>query len=97
TLNCLAAAVRRAASATAGRNPAWRGTMGASGLGCRRAESELGKGIGEGGARGARPRSPRRKGMGMVTLSNDMFTADVIADPYPYYGRLREEDPVHWN
>ena len=35
--------------------------------------------------------------MGMVTLSNDMFTADVIADPYPYYGRLREEDPVHWN
>jgi cytochrome P450 len=35
--------------------------------------------------------------MGMVTLSNDMFAADVIADPYPYYGRLREEDPVHWN
>jgi len=35
--------------------------------------------------------------MGMVTLSDDMFTADVIADPYPYYGRLREEDPVHWN
>jgi cytochrome P450 len=26
-----------------------------------------------------------------------MFTADVIADPYTYYGRLREEDPVHWN
>jgi cytochrome P450 len=35
--------------------------------------------------------------MGMVTLSDDMFAADVIADPYPYYGRLREEDPVHWN
>ena len=35
--------------------------------------------------------------MGMVTLSDDMFVADVIADPYPYYGRLREEDPVHWN
>jgi cytochrome P450 len=35
--------------------------------------------------------------MGMVTLADDMFTADVIADPYPYYGRLREEDPVHWN
>jgi cytochrome P450 len=33
----------------------------------------------------------------MVTLPDDMFTADVIADPYPYYGRLREEDPVHWN
>jgi len=26
-----------------------------------------------------------------------MFTADVIADPYGYYGRLREEDPIHWN
>jgi cytochrome P450 len=26
-----------------------------------------------------------------------MFTADVIADPYAYYGRLRDEDPVHWN
>jgi len=35
--------------------------------------------------------------MGMVTLSDNMFAADVIADPYPYYGRLREEDPVHWN
>jgi cytochrome P450 len=35
--------------------------------------------------------------MAMVTLPDDMFTADVIADPYPYYGRLREEDPVHWN
>ncbi len=27
----------------------------------------------------------------------DMFTPDVIADPYTYYGRLRDEDPVHWN
>lgn len=27
----------------------------------------------------------------------DMFRSDVIADPYAYYGRLREEDPVHWN
>ena len=26
-----------------------------------------------------------------------MFTPDVIADPYSYYGRLRDEDPVHWN
>jgi cytochrome P450 len=26
-----------------------------------------------------------------------MFTPDVIADPYAYYGRLRDEDPVHWN
>jgi cytochrome P450 len=26
-----------------------------------------------------------------------MFTDEVIADPYTYYGRLREDDPVHWN
>jgi cytochrome P450 len=32
-----------------------------------------------------------------TAIPNDMFTPDVIADPYPYYGRLREEDPVHWN
>jgi cytochrome P450 len=35
--------------------------------------------------------------MAQVALNEDMFTADVIADPYPYYGRLREDDPVHWN
>src|ERR1700745_621555 len=35
--------------------------------------------------------------MGMVTLSDNMFAADVIADPSPFYGALREEDPVHWN
>jgi cytochrome P450 len=34
----------------------------------------------------------------MVTANrDDMFTPDVIADPYAYYGRLREEDPIHWN
>src|SRR5580700_8892020 len=32
-----------------------------------------------------------------IALQDDMFTADVIADPYSYYGRLRDEDPVHWN
>ena len=26
-----------------------------------------------------------------------MFTAEVIQDPYRYYGRIRDEDPVHWN
>jgi cytochrome P450 len=26
-----------------------------------------------------------------------MFTPEVIADPYTYYGRIRDEDPVHWN
>jgi cytochrome P450 len=34
----------------------------------------------------------------MVTkINDDMFTPDVLADPYTYYGQLREEDPVHWN
>lgn len=34
----------------------------------------------------------------MVTaINDDLFTPDVIADPYTYFGRLREEDPVHWN
>src|ERR671915_429656 len=34
----------------------------------------------------------------MVTaINDDLFASDVIADPYTYYGRLREEDPVHWN
>ena len=35
--------------------------------------------------------------MAMVAVNDDMFTDDVIADPYTYYGRLRDEDPVHWN
>jgi len=34
----------------------------------------------------------------MVTaIQDNLFTPDVIADPYAYYGRLREQDPVHWN
>jgi cytochrome P450 len=32
-----------------------------------------------------------------IAIQDDMFTQDVIADPYAYYGRLRDEDPVHWN
>jgi cytochrome P450 len=32
-----------------------------------------------------------------TAIQDDMFTPDVIADPYTYYGRLRDEDPVHWN
>ena len=32
-----------------------------------------------------------------TAIQDDMFTPDVIADPYGYYGRLRDEDPVHWN
>jgi cytochrome P450 len=26
-----------------------------------------------------------------------MSAPEVIADPYTYYGRLSDEDPVHWN
>ena len=34
----------------------------------------------------------------MVTaIQDDMFAPDVIVDPYTYYGRLRDQDPVHWN
>ena len=35
--------------------------------------------------------------MAIAAMNEDMFTEDVIADPYAYYGRLREDDPVHWN
>jgi len=30
-------------------------------------------------------------------MSDDLFTREVTNDPYSYFGRLREEDPVHWN
>ncbi len=33
----------------------------------------------------------------VTTISDDMFTPEVIQDPYRYYGRIRDEDPVHWN
>jgi cytochrome P450 len=33
----------------------------------------------------------------VVAINEDMFTPEVIADPYSYYGYLRENDPVHWN
>jgi len=26
-----------------------------------------------------------------------LFAEEVIADPYPFFARLREEDPIHWN
>ncbi len=28
---------------------------------------------------------------------DDLFAPAVIADPYEYFGRLRETDPLHWN
>jgi len=30
-------------------------------------------------------------------IQDNLFTPEVIADPYAYYGRLRQEDPIHWN
>ena len=34
----------------------------------------------------------------MVTaINDDMFTVAAISDPYTYYGRIRDEDPVYWN
>ena len=33
----------------------------------------------------------------VTTISDDMFAPDVIKDPFQYYGRIRDEDPVHWN
>ena len=35
--------------------------------------------------------------MTITRIQDDMFTPEVIADPYSYYGRIRDEDPVHWN
>ncbi len=32
-----------------------------------------------------------------MTVHEDLMAPDVIEDPYTYFGRLREEDPVHWN
>jgi cytochrome P450 len=30
-------------------------------------------------------------------VGDDLFAAEVIQDPYGYFGRLRETDPLHWN
>jgi cytochrome P450 len=32
-----------------------------------------------------------------TAINDDLFTRDVVQDPYTYFGRLREEDPVHFN
>jgi cytochrome P450 len=32
-----------------------------------------------------------------AAIQDDLFIPDVIANPYAFYGRLRDEDPVHWN
>ena len=33
----------------------------------------------------------------VTTISDDMFAPDVIRNHFRYYGRIRDEDPVHWN
>jgi cytochrome P450 len=33
----------------------------------------------------------------VTTVTDDMFSPEAILDPYTYYGKLRDEDPVHWN
>lgn len=33
----------------------------------------------------------------MTTIDDEILRADRLADPYPYFAVLREEDPVHWN
>ena len=34
----------------------------------------------------------------MVTaINDDLFSHEVVNNPYPYFSHLREEDPVHWN
>ena len=30
-------------------------------------------------------------------INDDIFSPEGVADPYTYFGRLREEDPVLWN
>src|SRR3989475_2226679 len=35
--------------------------------------------------------------MAIAAINDNMFSEDAITDPYPYYGRLRAEDAVHWN
>jgi cytochrome P450 len=35
--------------------------------------------------------------LNVVPVQDNMFAPDVIVDPYAYYGRLRDQDPVHWN
>lgn len=33
----------------------------------------------------------------MPVINEDLLAPEAIEDPYTYYGRLREEDPIHWN
>ena len=33
----------------------------------------------------------------VTTFNENLFSPEVVQDPYTYFGRMREEDPVHWN
>ena len=33
----------------------------------------------------------------MKGITDDLFAPEVIADPYGYFGALRDVEPVHWN
>ena len=33
----------------------------------------------------------------MLAINEDLLGPEAIDDPYTYYERLREEDPIHWN
>ena len=33
----------------------------------------------------------------MLVMNEDLLGPEAIVEPYTYYGRLREEDPIHWN
>ncbi|ETX06421.1 cytochrome P450 [Candidatus Entotheonella palauensis] len=32
-----------------------------------------------------------------TAISDDLFSAEVVQDPYGYFDHVRETDPVHWN
>jgi cytochrome P450 len=32
-----------------------------------------------------------------TAIQDNLFTEDVVQEPYEYFNRVREEDPVHWN
>ena len=36
-------------------------------------------------------------GIMVTTINDNMYSAEVMHDPYHYYGQIRGEDPVHWN
>jgi hypothetical protein len=31
-----------------------------------------------------------------MAINDDLFTPDVMQEPYSYVGHMREADPVHW-